>query len=117
MQMQKRLGIVAVCVLAVALAGCGKKENPKQSAQSAQPGQAATAQAPAGEAAPAGSSMPDYAKMAEQNRQTLTQMNQGKVIEAMPAATLKELLPADLPGMKRTNASAERNQTMGVDMS
>ena len=116
MQMHKRVGIVAACVLAVALAGCGKKENPKQSAQSAQPGQATKTQA-AGEAAPAGSSMPDYAKMAEQNRQALTQMNQGKVIEAMPAATLKELLPADLPGMKRTNATAERNQAMGVDMS
>jgi hypothetical protein len=107
--MQMRLGIVAVCVLAVALAGCGKKGGQKQSPQPTQaPAPAATAAAP---------SAPDMAKVAEQNRQALTQMNQGKTIEAMPAATLKALLPADLPGMKRTNASAERNQAMGIDIS
>jgi hypothetical protein len=117
MQMQKGLRIVAVCVLAVALAGCGKKVGQKQSPQSPQPAQATKTQAPAGEAAPAASSMPDYAKMAEQNRQTLAQMNQGKVVEAVPGATLKDLLPADLPGMKRTSASGERNQAMGVDVS
>jgi len=115
--MQKRLGIVMVSVLAVALAGCGKKEDQKQSAQSAQPAQATRTQASAGDAAPGASSMPDYAKMAEQNRQALAQMNQGKVVEAVSAATLKDLLPADLPGMKRTNASGERNQAMGVDVS
>jgi hypothetical protein len=117
MLMQKRLGIVAACVLAVTLAGCGKKENPKQSAQSAQPAQATKTQAAAGEAAPAASSTPDYAKMAEENRQALAQMNQGKVVEAVSGATLKDLLPADLPGMKRTSASGERNQAMGVDVS
>jgi len=114
MPMQKRLGIVAVCVLAVALAGCGKKENQKPSSQ---PGQAAATPAPAADATPAVPSAQDYEKMAEQNRQTLAQMNQGKVIEALPAATLKEFLPAELPGMKRTSASAERNQAMGVDIS
>jgi hypothetical protein len=111
MQMQVRLGIVGACVLAVALAGCGKKGDQKQSPQSSQPAQAAKTQASAGDAAP------DYAKMAEQNRQALAQMNQGKVVEAVSGATLKELLPADLPGMKRASASGERTQTMGVDVS
>ncbi len=104
MQMHKRVGIVAACVLAVALAGCGKKGDQKQSSQPSQP-------------APGASSMPDYAKMAEQNRQALAQMNQGKVIEAVSGATLKELLPTELPGMKRASASGERTQTMGVDVS
>jgi len=117
MQMSKRLGIITVCVLAVALAGCGKKGDQKQTSQSPPPAQAAKTQAAAGEAAPGGSSVPDYAKMAEQNRQALTQMNQGKVVEAVSGATLKELLPAELPGMKRTSASGERNQMMGVDVS
>ncbi len=117
MQMHKRVGIVAMCVLAVALAGCGKKGDQKQSSQSPQPGQSAKTQAAAGEAGPAASSMPDYAKMAEENRQALAQMNQGKVVEAVSGATLKELLPAELPGMKRTSASGERNQSMGVDVS
>jgi hypothetical protein len=111
------LGVVAVCVLAVALAGCGKKGDQKQSSQSPQPGQAAKTQAAAGGSAPAASSMPDYAKMAEENRQALAQMNQGKVVEAVSVAKLKELLPADLPGMKRTSASGERTQTMGMDVS
>ena len=111
MQMHKRVGVVALCVLAVALAGCGKKGDQKQSSQSPQPAQTA------GGAAPAASSMPDYAKMAEQNRQALAEMNQGKVIEAVSGAKLKELLPAELPGMKRASASGERTQSMGVDVS
>jgi hypothetical protein len=120
MQNQKRLVIVAVCVLAVVLAGCSKKENQPSS----QPAQPAKTQAPSVDAtaapatkAPATASSPDYAKMAEQNRQNLVQMNQGKVIEAVPAATLKDLLPAELPGMKRTEASGEKTNAMGVDMS
>jgi len=109
-------------VLAVALAGCGKDGDPAQSSQpasSSQPAPAAQTEAPApgASAAPAAPSAADYAKMAEQNRQALAQMNQGKVIEAVPAATLKDLLPTELPGLKRTSASAERNQTMGVDIS
>ena len=117
MQTDKRVGIVAVCVLAVVLAGCGKRAGQKQSSQSTQPAQATKTQAAAGEAAPAASSTPDYAKMTEQNRQALAQANQGKVVEAVSGATLKDLLPADLPGMKRTSASGERSQAMGVDVS
>jgi 3-oxoacyl-ACP reductase-like protein len=126
MQMLKSLMIVTVCALAMVLTGCGKKEGSKQSSPSAPDAKKSApatqaASAPAAQtnaAAPEGAaSMPDYAKMAEQNRQTLTQMNQGKTIEAVSAATLKDLLPADLPGMKRTSASGERNQMMGVDLS
>lgn len=36
--------------------------------------------------------------------------------EAVSADTLKALLPASVPAMERTNASAERNQMMGVDL-
>jgi len=135
MQMQKSLGIVAVCVLAAALIGCAKKEEQRQPsgpAQAAKPQatgenapatQPAKAQTPSKEAAaapataPAGPSAEDYAKTAEQTRQNLTQMNPGKVIEAVSAATLKGLLPTELPGMKRTEASGEKTQAMGVDMS
>ncbi|MBM4028116.1 MAG: hypothetical protein FJ280_22385 [Planctomycetes bacterium] len=114
--MHKRVAIVAMCVWAVVLAGCGRKENPESSASS-QAGPAATGTAPAANATAAMPSAQDLEKLAEQNRQTLAQMNQGKVIEAVAAATLKGLLPAELPGMKRTDASAERNQSMGVDIS
>jgi hypothetical protein len=120
----KSFGVIAFCVLAVILAGCGKEDGGKQS-QSAKQAPAQSSEQTAGQAAPgsqapAGNQAPspeDYTKMAEQNRQALTQMNKGKVIEAVTGDTLKALLPADLPGMKRTNTSAERTQMMGVDMS
>jgi hypothetical protein len=105
-----------MCVLAVVLAGCGKKEDQRQSSQPAQDAKTQTSSVDT-TAAPAAPSSQDYAKIAEQNRQNLVQMNEGKVIEAVPAATLKDLLPAELPGMKRTEASGEKTQAMGVDMS
>ncbi len=108
MQMVKRWEVVAVCLGAVMLAGCGKKAD---EGQPAQPAGAAGTQAPAADAAA------DYAKLADENRKALTEMNQGKVIEPVPAATLKALLPAELPGMTRTSASGERTQAMGVDVS
>ncbi len=113
MQMAKRWEIVALCLGAVVLAGCGKKGD---QGQPTQPAGAAGTQAPAGSAA-TDQGAPDYAKLAEQNRQALTEMNKGKVIEAVPAATLKALLPAELPGMKRSDATAERTQAMGIDTS
>lgn len=109
MQMLRRLGIVAVCLGAVVMTGCGKKADQDESAR---PAETAGTQASAGDAAE-----PDYAKMAEENRKALTEMNQGKNIESVPGATLKALLPAELPGMKRTNATSERTQSMGIDMS
>ncbi len=109
MQVIKILGIVAVCLGVVVLTGCGKKADQDESARSAE---AAGTQAPVGDA-----DEPDYAKMAEENRKALTEMNKGKDIESVAAATLKALLPAELPGMKRTDAISERTQTMGIDMS
>jgi len=109
MQMLRRLIIVAVCLGVVVMMGCGKKSDQDESARSAE---AAGTQAPVAE-----ETAPDYAKMAEENRKALTEMNKGKNIESVPAATLKALLPAELPGMKRTNATSERTQSMGIDMS
>lgn len=109
MQIRRRLGIVALCLGAVLVTGCGKKAD---QGESAQPTETAGTQAPVAEEA-----VPDYAKMAEENRKALTEMNKGKVIESVSAATLKALLPAELPGMKRTDATSERTQSMGIDMS
>jgi len=108
MQMIKILGIVAVCLGTVVMIGCGKKDK-DESARSAE---TVGTQAPVGDTAE-----PDYAKIAEENRKALTEMNKGKVIESVSATTLKALLPTELPGMKRTNATGERTQTMGFDMS
>lgn len=118
MQIIQRLGIVTLCLVALVATGCGKKADQDKSAQ---PAESAGTQAPAAESAgtqaTTADAPPDYAKMAEENRKALTEANQGKVIEAVPAATLKALLPAELPGMKRDDASAERTQMMGMDMS
>lgn len=119
MQMLRILGIVAVCLGAVVMTGCGKKADQDESAR---PAEAAGTQTPAvetvGTQAPVGDTAePDYAKMAEENRKALAEMNKGKNIESVPGATLKALLPAELPGMKRTNATSERTQSMGIDMS
>jgi hypothetical protein len=130
--------IVAFCFLAMMFVGCGKKEGGQQS-QSAQQARAPSGGQTTGQAAPeakstvAGTLSPapeaqspaadqapspeDTSKLADQNRQAPTQMNQGKVVEALPGETLKALLPADLPGMKQTDASAERTQAMGFDVS
>ena len=92
--------IVAFCVLAMMLVGCGKKDGGQQPPSAkqapAQAGEQTAGQAATGTQAPAAEQAPtpeDYAKMAEQNRQTLTQMNKGKVVEAVSGDTLKALLP------------------------
>ena len=109
MQMLRRLIIVAVCLGVVVMIGCGKKSDQDESARSTE--------AAGTQASMAGEAMPDYAKMAEENRKALIESNKGKDIESVPAATLKALLPAELPDMKRTNATSERTQSVGIDMS
>jgi len=130
------LAWITACAVALSICGCGKKEgNQKpnepqgsgttQSAPAPTQGQTPTA-APAPAQTPAippvaaaadGSAPTDMAKLAEQQRQALTQANGGKEITAVAGATLKTLLPETLAGMKRTSATAEKNQMMGVDMS
>jgi len=109
MQILRRLVIVAMCLGAVLTTGCGKKADQDESVRSAEAG---GIDASVGEEA-----APDYAKMAEENRKALSEMNKGKDIQSVAAATLKALLPAELPGMKRTDATSERTQSMGIDMS
>jgi len=109
MQMLRRLIIVAVCLGVVVMTGCGKKSDQDESAR---PAEAVGTKASMSEEA-----TPDYAKMAEENRKALIESNKGKDIQSVPAATLKALLPAELPGMKRTDATSERTQSMGIDMS
>jgi hypothetical protein len=41
----------------------------------------------------------------------------GKKVETVPYQELKALLPESLPGMKRTDASGERNSAMGMTIS
>jgi len=111
---------VAASAIATLVCGCGKegseKEPSSQDSATSQgiAGQTAPVQPPAGQGAPTAA---DFSKIAEQNRQILTQANQGKVITAVSADKIKTLLPETLVGMKRISLSAEKNQMAGVDMS
>ena len=43
--------------------------------------------------------------------------NGGKKVETIDASLLKGMLPADLPGMKRTEATGEKSSAMGINVS
>lgn len=63
--------------------------------------------------------MPSPAELAdlmEEAREAFAEMNQGETVPTVPADTLKRLLPETLAGMGRTEASAQRSQAMGIDM-
>ncbi len=126
MKQAKYTAFIAACTIALLICGCGKDDNgtgsPQQDSAEQSPSAAGTTQtsaqpqtsAPASGGAPtAGSGL---SAVAEQNRQVLTQMNQGKQIAAVTTDTLKGLLPKTLAGMTQTSASAERNQAMGIDL-
>ena len=114
---------------ALLLCGCGKDDEPAPTkpAQKQSSGNSGV-QAPSGSPAPAQpsasagaaggsvSSPADMAQMAEQNRQRLAKMNDGQVVAAVAADKLKAVLPASLTGMTKGEASAERTQMMGIDM-
>jgi len=130
MSRSKCLILAAVCITAVLIAGCGKDDGDNQ-AQSTGPAQQQSSQpsVPQAPAQPQASAQPpssggmggipspgQLSEMAAKNREVLTQMNQGKAVAAVTASTLKTVLPEKLAGMNRTDASAERNQAMGIDV-
>ncbi len=120
------LTLAAACIVAIVLAGCGKDDGDNQAqptgpAQQQSPPQVptqpqASAPAPSSDAAGGMPSASQLSEMAAKNREALAQMNQGKTIAAVSASALKTVLPEKLAGMNRTDASAERNQAMGIDV-
>ncbi len=103
-RMLKKREVIGLCVVALLVCGCGKKEPASPETPSA-PQSSAPAQ------------MPNMAEMAARTQQELQQANQGKVVEPLAPSAMKELLPAELSGLKRTDASAEGTQMGGVDIS
>ncbi|MBN1361978.1 MAG: hypothetical protein JW993_15390 [Sedimentisphaerales bacterium] len=91
--------LAGLFVVALLVAGCGKKEEPAPPPSSAGGG-------PTGMADPM-----------KQAQEAMQQANQGTPVAAVAPATLKEMLPAALDGMKQTDASSERTQMGGVDLS
>jgi hypothetical protein len=96
--------LIGMFVALLMINGCGKKDE-GQTEPSSQSDAMNTAGMQAHDDDPAA-----------QTRQALMETNEGKDIKPVEMETLKSLLPADLAGMKRTNASAQHNQMMGYDM-
>jgi hypothetical protein len=103
--------LVGLSVAVLWGSGCGKKEEPAPSSpgtpEAAAPAQTPTPPPTAGQMtgnAPAQS--PDMSEAVAQAQQ----MFQQTPVEAVAPATLKDMLPAELPGMKRLDASAESAQ-------
>jgi hypothetical protein len=123
-QMPKIGALIGLSVAALLFLGCGKKEEPAPPETPGAPESATPAESPTPVPPTAGrtadsppAQMPDMAAAAARTEQALQQANQGQVVEAAAPGTMKEMLPAELPGMKRTDVSAERTQMGGVDIS
>ncbi len=120
--------IIIMSLAALLLCGCGKKEDDQQAQTSDQPANEPAPSAVAKDttppaATPPAVTVPDQqdisAKLSEteaKTREALLQMNEGKEIEPVTIETLKGLLPAEVPGMKRTSATSERNEMMGINI-
>jgi hypothetical protein len=105
---------VIICTALLFFCGCSKKDDQQQS-QSSTPSDSPTineSTTPPDQ----GDSGVDFAKVAAENKQKLMEMNKGKDIEPLSLDKLKSFLPAELPGMERKSASAERNQMMGINI-
>ena len=111
--------LVGICLVMLLLYGCGKKEDQQSESPKQSPADSTTSAKSQDETTPAMNPVDLSAQMADaeaKNRQALLVMNQGKVVEPVDTGTLKEMLPAELPGMTRSNTSVERNQMMGIDI-
>ena len=111
--------LIVMCIALLILNGCGKKDKNQQSQSSGSPSTESVASDTNQKESSSVTMAEQEKNMADgeaKNRQALMEMNDGKEIEPVETGTLKGLLPTELAGMKRTEASVERNQMMGVDM-
>lgn len=101
------VGLVVMLALAVACSGCMRKKR-QEMKEAVKQMQAAAEQMQ--KAAPAVSQMEQAAKAMEQAAAAAP-------VEPVDFRELKALLPEELPGLKRTEASGEKNGAMGVVVS
>ncbi|MBN2266884.1 MAG: hypothetical protein JW725_00895 [Candidatus Babeliaceae bacterium] len=120
---------IVMCAAMLVLCGCGGNDDEQQGQTAGQApaetsSQAVTPSPDTGEqvdsipAIPVQMSQANSMAEAEASRkQALLEMNDGKEIEPVDMGKLKEMLPASLDGMKRTDVSSEQNQMMGINIS
>ncbi len=121
-------GFVALTVVALLVWGCGKKDEGQtpgsKSTEASRPtastggrtSESNGGRQMAGIPDDSSNPVPNMADAAAQTQQTLTRMNQGQTVEALSPGAIKDYLPAELSGFKRTDASSQRNQMGGVDI-
>lgn len=111
--------LIGICIAVLILSGCGKKEDAQQAQSSGQsPVESVATNTNQNATFPlsmAGQEQ-SIADAEASRKQAILEMNNGKEIEPIEMGILKSMLPAELTGMKRTDASVERNQMMGIDI-
>ncbi len=118
-RISKKYEFIVICLVILLFCGCSKKEDQQSQSTNQPPVDSATSTKNQTDTPPAVNPPDMSTQMADaeaKNRQALLAMNQGKAVEPVDTGTLKEMLPAELPGMTRSNASVERNQMMGIDI-
>jgi hypothetical protein len=113
MRMFNSLGILAICVPVLLVAGCGRDDGQMSPPEPQEDTQTSNAD---GGRATAMATAPTLPEMHPESRQSLTEMNVSKTVEPVSAGILKDLLPAELPGMGRIDASAERIRMVHADL-
>jgi hypothetical protein len=116
-RMRKNRDALVLCVVAMLISGCGGKQEPAPTeAPSGSSSSPSVPSSPTGTSS-APTQSPDMAQMVAQTQKAVQQANQGKVVEPLSPSAMKELLPPELPGLTRTEATTQRSQTGGIDMS
>ncbi len=116
MNTRKSFCILLALALLVAI-GCGKSEQQKRAEEAAkQLEEAGKSMADAGEKMKE-SIQGGGEDMAEAMKKMGEAMTGGKKVEPVDFRELKALLPESIPGMKRTNATGERNAAFGINVS
>jgi hypothetical protein len=109
--MGNRLGYVVVA-LALALTGC--KSDEQKTADEASKNMAEATRKMEDAAKKGGAGLGEA--MAAMN-EAMKGANAGKTVETVDYRQLRDLLPASLPGMTRTNATGEKSAAMGMQVS
>jgi len=108
---------LVVCFVVFSAAGCGNREEEQAGQQGGQQAKAPTESSPAPQSNVSETpTQEQLAAKAEQTKQALAKMNEGKVVEPVDFRKLKELLPGSVQGIKQSDSSGGRTKVMGMDI-
>ncbi len=111
-----RIGAMVIGAALLAAAGCGGEDS-KSGAKGSDEDRDTEAATESGSDAAEETPEEQMQRATREMAAALDQANKGKKIEAVDFRKLKELLPDTISGAKRTDASGERQNAMGMDIS